>query len=132
MRKLGARVRLVVYKPGIADKAAKEQLDFDLEKRSERWTRYFSHYRKDEPGSKEEFFAMLEAENTDFIADVKRHKVEVSYLVEKMPVFLWRSDQRRAVLSFYNLKGEAREVSFVTQDTKLIEVLDLIYRQSRE
>jgi hypothetical protein len=83
---------------------------------------------KDE--TKEGLFRWLDATHVDFQNQMKNLGVEVLEDSTDLRAFMWISDDKTAIFSFYNYGSDSREVSFKTNDKALIDILKDIAKAS--
>jgi hypothetical protein len=97
-------------------------------KASEKYKAFFAYWKegKQQPKTMQDFYKLVDSEDKDFLPILKKYAVEVRETKDPLPVFLWLSDDRRAIFSFYNYGDNPREVSFQTNDPQLIAVLKQI------
>ena len=97
---------------------AKEQIVVDdvegLQTR-DAYNRYYPFWpTRAEPIDLDGFFGGLEAANIQFLRRLRQLGIEAYETTTKtpLPVFVWLSDDRHAIFSFFNYGANAREVSF--------------------
>lgn len=75
--------------------------------------------------SKEELMLLISELNVDLIAELENITGEKNFklLSERQDVFIWLSDQNKAIFSYLNYGFNDQEVSFYTQDKNFIGVL---------
>jgi len=96
---------------------------------------YFEYWNSDkkEPDVKtmEDFCKWVDNRHRRFQADLDEKGVKVYETSKDLRAFLWIADEKDAIFSFYNYGSENREVSFRTNDKKLIDSLLLIAKEAQ-
>lgn len=130
--------RILSYNSKARRRFAPEQINVkDLEelKRRESFKRFYEFWpKKAYPTKLDDFFENLERENVEFLRQLIRLGAEPYETTtdSPLPVFMWLSDDRQAIFSFFNYGANAREVSFRTNDPRLINVLKEIAENAFE
>jgi hypothetical protein len=95
---------------------------------------YFNYWGEDRKEPKvenlEDFCIWLDIRHQKFQADLEEKGAKVYETSRDLRAFVWIVDDREAIFSFYNYGSENREVSFRTNDKRLIESLELIARET--
>jgi hypothetical protein len=122
------QIKMVIYDFKRRSEAFKRQFkidDFEDFKNDPRYRRYFAFWgnRKTEPKTKDEFPALLEAEYREFLNRLGNLGVEIHETESTLPLFMWVSDERRAIFSLIDYPYSSNEVSFRTNDLQLINIL---------
>jgi hypothetical protein len=100
------------------DRTIEQLREFDIYKK------YFQYWKKKaQPKTLDDFYNVVESENYEFQRRVSEMGTDINETSTRLPVFLWLSDDKEAIFSFYYYGGNGREVSFRTTDPKLIQVL---------
>lgn len=103
-------------------------------RQKESYKRFFDYWKtaKPQPSTKDEFYDLLTSENNELLTRLRALNVPIHETTNDLPVFIWLSDEREAIFSFYNYGDTPREVSFQTNDQKLINVLQEIAKEAME
>jgi hypothetical protein len=129
-------VEMYLYDDAVYKKATDSQLgtDFNTLKNSIRFKRYFEfHPKTTRPNNMKEFRALMDSEQNKCVEALSEAGVRVHKNISIMlPIFMWMRDADEAIFSMYNLGDRAREVSLVTKDRSLINMLDEIATQARQ
>ncbi|MBS1731874.1 MAG: hypothetical protein JST02_01135 [Bacteroidetes bacterium] len=80
----------------------------------------------------EDFCKWLDERHVNFQYELKDKGAKVYESQIDLRAFVWIIDEKEAIFSFYNYGSENREVSFRTNDKKLIRSLLLISKESQE
>jgi hypothetical protein len=130
----GVGVTLFVYATSLASKATTKQFDADdwqqmsVSQVFTNFTRY--HSGEPVPNSKEELYRRFAALDDEFLHHIQSRGAKIRRLANELPAYCWISDARSAIFSFYNLEGEASEVSFFTRNGSLLRVLDTLNKKA--
>jgi hypothetical protein len=138
----GVAVRMLVYSQEAADQGSqysqfKENNFKDVEMVGDRF-RYFFYEAfpgLQVPGTWNEFNAVIDGMQIDFQRELLRKGVTIRTVSEEMLMFAWIEDDQEAVFAFLNSGEGYRELSFRTQDSKLITVFrdrfDAMWKQGQ-
>ena len=103
-------------------------------RKSESYKNYFNYWGDDRKEPKvenlEDFCSWLDMRHRRFQDDLEEKGVRVYETSKDLRAFIWIVDDREAIFSFYNYGSENREVSFRTNDKRLIESLTLIAKET--
>ncbi len=119
---------LIVYDRYTTEVAIRKQMktisNIDKEKETASWAEYFRVFPgQNRPQTLDEFFHMLTDHHGRLLNELRLHWIQVREIPIAVPLFVWVSDEKTAIFSFYTEGGKNREVSFRTKDDRLISTL---------
>jgi len=120
-------IRLLTYDDPTRMSHAKQQFcttDINQLRERDSYKTYFAYWRnKPQPETMDNFYNPIHENNDNFRRELAQYNIEISETKNPLPVFLWMRDEHEAIFSFYNYGQSPREVSFRTNDQKLLAVL---------
>ncbi len=86
---------------------------------------YFAYWKnKRQPKTMDDFYKLIHENNDKFRRELGQYdNIKICETDNQLPIFLWMRDENEAIFSFYNYGLSPREVSFRTNDQKLLAVL---------
>lgn len=131
------QVNLVTYDLTRRQKNSLNQfkMAFDELKLTKTYQEYFKLWpEREDPTIKtlDEFCKWLDERHVNFQYELKEKGAKVYESSIDLRAFVWIIDEKEAIFSFYNYGSENREVSFRTNDKKLIRSLLLISKESQD
>lgn len=122
---------ITIYSQSKATQSLRNQFGPDTQfeeiAKSSSFATYFKHFPGlTQPKTTEEFLQMRVKAQEDVFDRLQALGAPLSRTESFVPVFMWIRDGREAIFSFHTQGIGAREVSFRTQDKRLIDTLNLI------
>lgn len=138
-RAAGVDIEMHIYDRRRANESTAEQFDlaepttasanYKAMRQSEVYRNYFRFHRArgidlTEPETVSEFAALMAADQAACVDELRAAGIRVAADISaRLPLFIWLSDQQRAIFSVFNLGHGAREVSLATNDRNLVVML---------
>lgn len=130
----GCNIRMIVYSPAVYKELRHQQFPedgFKDECKRERFKQFFAvNLDLDKPKTWSEFEKLLLCQQDKYLKILRRSRVEIRSIDEKLLVSLWLEDNEDAVFSFQNAARNEEEVSFRTREGNLISVMHNLFEQT--